>query len=334
MSDTQCTECERPVADGAVLCRTCGEYLAERLNAIPGMLYELATTRAGLARFRSALEASQGSEAPLLVQSIARNDDHESGAELVGDRALARLARLEDELFGWARVLGEELAVCPAVGTAYLIDLVYQRRGDAGRDAAALTFLPATLLEQTAVWLAIHTDRLRAHEAAPELNAELHRAIRGVQHVIDRPAERRSIGACTTRGDDGYPCGFELRAGKDDTGKDETWIRCPRCKQQCEVAAVLRDTLAAADRLLFTLDEVQALLERVEEPIPRGTIHSWVSRRQLLARGWRRPDGRIVAVTTGERDKPMYRLGEIRHLRTMGLRDTAERKRSASLTTT
>ncbi|WP_280335467.1 hypothetical protein [Nocardia wallacei] len=330
-----CRICSRPVSDRRPLCLYCGERLVADLHDIPALLADLTITQTGQARLTAHVGA-RSAEIPLPIRSIAgapHDDDPDQddpvGAELVGDVAYAQLRLAVTK---WADRLADHQHVTVPIGAPSLRVMVASARAIradgthlptpiriyrgnttsvrlARRDADTLT-TPATVVEQAAMWLANDPAALRDHDRAHHLYSDITRAVRRIRSVIDRPRDRRYIGACQGRTPDGGVCGTELLAGH-----GETWVRCQTCTQQSRVADVLRATLTAADPMLVTLDEALQLLERVDEYIPRGTAHSWISRRQLTPRAWRNSEGRIVDVRRHRGDEPMYPLGDFRRLR-------------------
>ncbi|WP_040743933.1 hypothetical protein [Nocardia transvalensis] len=329
-----CRICDRPVPDRRPLCQLCGNRLVTDLREIPALLADLTVTRTGQARYSPQHLGARPAERPMPVRSVAGapNEDHPStddpvGAELVGDRALGRL---HEAVISWALTIARQQNTTIPVGAPSLRQMAVNARTQtigpmvvpvhvqrlhshtvrlARRHGEAIA-TPATVLEQVAMWLANDPHVLRHHPNADRLYRDITRAVAGIGSVIDRPHERRYIGACDGQLPDGSACGTELRA---DTG--ETWIRCNTCGQQSRVADILSYTLTAADPMVVTLDEALRLFERIDEPLPRGTADSWVSRRQLLPRAWRTGDGRIVDTRQRRTDEPMYQLGDIRRLR-------------------
>lgn len=344
MSEVRCP-CSRPVPDRLTLCQECGDSVVNALLSVPVLVVELAATRAGLARLVAHANGGPAAEMPSPVRAVGvcarcADPDHphgpcgkcRTGVEMTGDR---QLARLENTITTWARVIAEDGGVCVFVGGPTLVGLVGDYRDavldktgrpylvDIPHDPGMLPLVPITPLEQAAMWLGQQTHAVRAHRAAHELLVEVLAVTEQIRRLVDRPRELQHVGPCPHKLDTGEPCGTALR-----TEPDAQWVRCPGCGQQSDVAAVLRATLRRAEPMLFSLDEALALLDRVHEAPARGTVHSWVSRRQLEARAWRRSNGQIVDRRTHRADEPMYKLGEIRALRAAGR--AATRKDEAS----
>lgn len=315
MTGTTCGGCYRQLGDGAPLCRECVGRLVDRLNAVPGLLWELTITRAGLGR--SAPRGGSGgrpSEQPLPVRVLAKRD----GITLPGEKVVHAL---ETTLIGWGRALAEDLAVTPAVHTAYLVDLVHRHRadplGDTPRqrcgsvarreDLAAVSETPASVAEQTAVWLARHREQLRQHEAAPELLSEVTRAVKALERVI-WPPERKYLGLCPAVGADGVACGHERFA---DADADHS--RCPRCQDHRPVADLQQTAREVAEDRLYTIDELVHVTASIGLPIGRRTLFRWQKDHALEVRGWQHRDERGVRITDhpiGDNDRRAYRLGD------------------------
>lgn len=335
MSEIKCPACARPIPDRLTLCQPCGDGVVDALLSIPALYVDLAVTRVGLGRLvahangRSAEPASPVRAVGVCAR-CADPDDPDGpcgkcrrGVRLDGDQQLATLA---NTVTSWARAFAEDLNACIYVGGAALVEATKRYRRailddktgrpywvDAPGDPGALSLVPLTPVEQAAVWLAQHGHAIRAHPAAQELRVDVLGTTAQIRRIIDRPRDLQHIGPCPHVLDDGIPCGTALRAEP-----DASWVRCPSCRQQSDVAAVLRDTLRRNDPLLFTVDEALVLLERVHEAPARGTVDSWISRRRLEVRAYRRPNGLIVETRMHRNDEAMVRLGDIRALRAAG----------------
>lgn len=331
----KCPNCERPVPDSLTLCQPCGDSVVSALLSVPQLYVELAVTRVGLGRLvahangRSAEPASPVRAARVCARCA--DPDHPDGpcgrcwrgVRLDGDQQLAALANM---ITTWARMFAEDMAACIFVDGPALVDLTERYRHailddktgqpywvDTPPDPGALSLVPLTPVEQAAVWLAQHAHAIRAHPTARELLRDVLRATAQIRRIIDRPRDLQHIGPCPHILDDGVPCGTALRAEP-----DANWVRCPTCTQLSDVAAVLRATLRGVEPLLFTIDEALTLLERVHEAPARGTVESWVSRRRLAPRAYRRSNGMIVRERTHRSDEAMFVLGDIRALRAAG----------------
>lgn len=340
MNEIKCPNCQRPVPDRLTLCQPCGDSVVNALLSVPILYVELAVTRVGLGRL-VAHANGRSAEPPTPVRAArvcarCADPDHPDGpcgkcrrgVRLDGDQQLADLA---NTITTWARMLAEDIDASIFIGGPALVDLTEQYRRalldeksgdpywvDTPPDPGALAFLPLTPVEQAAIWLAQHAHAIRAHRAAHELLVEILASTRQIRRIIDRPRDLQHVGPCPHVLGDGVPCGCALRAEP-----DANWVRCPSCRQQSDVAAVLRETLRRNDPLLFTIDEALVLLERVHEAPARGTVESWISRRRLEVRAYRRPNGMIVETRMHRSDEAMVRLGDIRALRAAGRKNGA-----------
>ncbi|WP_280389293.1 hypothetical protein [Nocardia wallacei] len=301
MTDIQCTECSRPLGSNAALCRECIDGLRDQLLTVPALVYELAITRAGLARNGPPAVGSRPAEPPLPIRVTGRN-------RLPGESAVQRL---ETTVIGWARVIAEDLGVIPAVNIAYLVQLTQDRRlalrTGQRPDAAALAE-PASPLEQAAVWLAHHRLEIARHEAAAELAREVGGAVRALGAVI-WPLERQYLGLCAQKSESGEVCGQELRA---ELGA--TYTRCRRCRTQYEVRDLKAEAIQNASKRLYTLYEIVGLAAAFATPVPKTTLYRWARERKIEPRGWahRNEYGtRITDHPVSERDPRVYRLGDV-----------------------
>lgn len=314
MTGTQCAACARLLADGAPLCRECVGRLVDLLLSVPGLLYELTLTRAGLGRTAPPAGGGRPAETPLPVRAVRQG----GSIAMQGD---STVLQLEVTLVGWGRALAEDLEVCPAVHTAHLVDLVHQRRlapltGARQRievaghrpDLAALAETPASVAEQTAVWLAQHREQLRQHEAAPELLDEITRAVRALQRIV-WPPDRQYLGLCPALREDGTKCGHERYAEA-----EESYSRCRRCGDHRPVAELQATARAAAEDRLYTVAELVGITASVGVRISRATLYRWAQQRRIESRGWQHRDAHGTRITDrqlGDDDRPVYRLGDV-----------------------
>ncbi|GAB4582607.1 hypothetical protein Ntsu_04390 [Nocardia sp. IFM 10818] len=296
-ADITCARCERPVKDGLTLCVSCGNDLCSALLAVPELLLEIAITRAGLGRTTSERTIGRPAEPPLPVQSVAQlrkegEPEHEVGAELLGDRALAALGHA---VITWARAVAEDLGVSPHVNGAWLVHITEQHRGSPPRDGATLPLVRLGAVEQAAVWLAQHREILRAHEAGLDMLYDITEALDRLRAAIDRRPEKRYLGPCPN-------CRTELRAEP-----GESWVRCRACREQYEIARIEADARAVAEDRLYTLAELVPVLDALGAPVPKRTLYWWASERKIEPRGWMNRDGRITDHRRNDADKAVYR---------------------------
>ncbi|MFJ1461815.1 hypothetical protein [Nocardia sp. N2S4-5] len=301
MTDIQCTECSRPLAGNAALCRDCVDALCGQLLKVPALIYELTITRAGLGRTGPAAVGSRPAEPPLPIRIT-------NSSRLPGESAVQRL---ETTVIGWARVIAEDLGVTPAVHIAYLVQLTQDRRlalRPANRPDAAALGAAASPLEQSAVWLAHHRREIARHEAAAELARDVDGAIRALSCVI-WPLDRQYLGLCAQKATDGEACGQELRA---ELGA--TYTRCRRCRTQYEVADLKAGAIANASKRLYTLYEIVGLAAAFATPVAKTTLYRWARERKIEPRGWAHRNGygtRITNHPISGADVRVYRLGDV-----------------------
>ncbi|MFI6368687.1 hypothetical protein ACIBG0_38895 [Nocardia sp. NPDC050630] len=324
MSETSCVACERPVADAAPLCTKCGQRTIEALHKVPGLLDEFAVTRAGLARMTARVGGRTADIALPVRVTTGR------GVVLEGDRAYNHLV---NSVTTWARALAEDLGVEPYIGGPYLLELAEARRGmlTADRTAAALPAAPPDATAQAAVWLAHHRHQLRAHEAADELLDDITTAVEQLTRFVDRPVERRYLGACSATFDDGAQCGFGLRAELDDLGRTAAYVYCGRCRARYDVHRIEADATVVAREQCYSLAELLRLLPALGQPIAKPTLYRWANKeRRIEPRGWRHGDDdgwRITDHRIADDDVQVYRLGDVLDL---AQREPARTKKGAA----
>jgi len=315
MTEIPCTECERPVADGAPLCKTCGERIIDDLNEVPGLLAEFAVYRAGLARM-SVRVGSRSTSEQLPISITTKR-----GVVLEGDPMYHRLV---NAVTTWTRVLAEELGQEVEIGEPWLVELAITRRDaapDRGRehtDAAKLPAAPPDATAQAAVWLAMRRHELRAHDAARDIFHDIGGAVAAMRRLVDRPVERRYLGACTTLLDEHDPdsrCGYAIRAEISDSGKVAAYAYCGRCRTRYDVADIDAKARATAMERVFSLAELVHLTRGLGERISRATIYRWAQQRRIEPVSWGHveEDGsmRITDHKVAEEDVQMFRLKDL-----------------------
>ncbi|MFE3196247.1 hypothetical protein ACFXHA_45130 [Nocardia sp. NPDC059240] len=322
----ECPACMRPAPPGWFLCATCADRLVAELLAVPGLVDEWTTTRAGLARMSAGRYGGRSAETALPVQSIARDlpeyeEQDAVGATLRGDRARQRL---DNAVGTWARLVAEERGVEIPIGARGLAQLAVNGRAgrlDAPpvvevvrwlegapvgpprprarivrRGADTLT-APATPVEQTAVWLACHAHTLRVHALAGDALAEITGATEGIRRVIDR-SERRYRGVCPH-------CSAELRAGL-----GESYVRCRGCWVQYDVAEIEAAARESAAKRLYTAGELLRVLPELGAPVAKSTLYRWIRARKLTECGWSDRGRRITDTKHNHSDAAVYRCGD------------------------
>ncbi|MGV9666952.1 hypothetical protein [Nocardia niigatensis] len=330
----ECPACMRPAPDGWYLCVTCADRLVAELLAVPGLVDDWTTTRAGLARVSAGRYGGRSAETALPVQSIARDlpewaEQDEVGAALRGDRARDRL---DNAVGTWARVIAEDLGVEIPIGARGLVQLAVnaragrldappvvevvrwlegvvvrgiesarvgpprQRARIVRRGADALS-TPATPIEQAAVWLACHSHALRTHRAAGEALADITGATDAMRRVVDR-SEQRYRGVCPH-------CSAELRAGL-----GESYVRCRGCWAQYDVAEIEATARNSAAEQLYTAYELLRVLPELDAPVSKTTLYRWIRTHKLAERGWMDRARRITDTKRNPTDTAVYRCGD------------------------
>ena len=337
-----CRECDRAVPDSMDLCQSCVDSFVAELLTVPGIVVDMTVTAARLDRMSNGRQGGKSAEVPLPIRisgKVGEDPDRDTyknpWTHKTGDDQLPTRRpydALVNALATWGRVFEDHYRVEIPIGARGLVQLVQTNRtlgrsntarieraveGDYRVDRSALSITPTTEAEQVAVWLACHPNLIRMMPAAHEMIAELTDpeagAITRARRAVDRLPELRYVGPCPTRRDLGA-CGAELRA---ETG--EQWVRCWRCHEQHEVAAVMREAVRSAEGNVYTMARIGELLEAMGRPIPRQTLHSWHYRGRLKSRGWLHSDPasghRSITTTWIHRnDPPVFRLGDVLRL--------------------
>lgn len=257
MSARECGVCvARVVADGAAICVTCSDALAEALRRLPGLLEDLHTTYSKQDRLGDGGHRGTLAEPPLPIRF---------GARRVMDA-------LSAELTTWARVLVDH-------HRWDVPDPPRRRPHNDGRGVVIPVSSPGVDLAcYAAMWLAEHLDYLRIHPAALEAHQGLTGAIEMAQAVMDRPEVQLFVGYCATPRPSGGLCGASLYAPH-----NAQRTRCERCgtwvtdlAQRWERALViLRGCAATAADIEAWICDVYGVAikrKRVNDWHHRGTL--------------------------------------------------------------
>jgi hypothetical protein len=272
-----CARCGKPVHDNAPCCTDCTREALRGLKHLANLDSHLETTRTRQDHYGAPGPGAAADETPLPVNLTAR---------AVHDRAHRTLAR-------WNRISQHyTVAAAPLTGPAcadalltacphsscHTLDLQRQPTKPALRDLA------------TAV--SEHLDYLRVRDDARSLFDDIARLREAIERVCDAPPSMIELGPCDQ-------CDTHLRAARDDV-----FTECRRCGVSYDVAARKAWLITRIDLLRVTPPVIAAVLTAwMEVPLPVATIHTWVNRKRLRARG--------TDPSTGH---PTYRIGDARNL--------------------
>jgi hypothetical protein len=149
---------------------------------------------------------------------------------------------------------------------------------------------PAYLLRDLAAFLEHQITWLRAQAAGAEALEEITAALRNATRVIDRPADRKYAGPCTTDGCDGEFIAYD----------QARLARCRDCAAHVELTARQTELLEQANDMLLTAPQLEKALGGLGTEVRAKRIHEWCARDRLTNRG--------------TPDRPVYRVGDVRHL--------------------
>ncbi|MCW2904187.1 MAG: hypothetical protein JWO67_6452 [Streptosporangiaceae bacterium] len=293
--------CTRPTGDGAVLCVTCGTWLARYLRDVTALVYELATTRSRQSRTGGqAIGGGHSSDRPLPW------DQRASEATDVLRVALVGAARVVLEQHP-SRPGGPRCTTCAHPSClAYALDA------------------PANSLPAISRWLLHHVDWIRHRDEAEDILTEIRAAVRRCRNVIDRRPDLSYLG----------PCGEQIDPWTDGRGLERTdcpeelWVPTGKAKAPCRACLAEHDVelrrawaLAAAEQQLETAAVISQALSRLGQEVTASQIRGWAFR------------GRLVAHGTDQDDRPLYRVGEVIDLLASFARRAEEldRKREAKI---
>ncbi|MEV7962387.1 hypothetical protein [Oerskovia paurometabola] len=149
---------------------------------------------------------------------------------------------------------------------------------------------PAYLLHDLATFLEHQVTWLRAQPAGAEALDEITAALRNATRAIDRPADRKYAGPCTTADCDGEFIAYD----------NARLARCRECAAHVELTTRQEQLLTQAHDRLLTAPELEKALGGLGTEVKAKRIHEWCSRGRLTNRG--------------TPDRPLYRVGDVRHL--------------------
>lgn len=149
-------------------------------------------------------------------------------------------------------------------------------------------------------WLWQHVVDVALIEDAEAALDELRDALKRAERVIDRPIGRIYVGPCGTDSDTGR-CGADLYATP-----LKAEVQCKVCGATHEVEK-RREALREEVRgLIGTAVELARMLPWIlDSPVRENTIRQWAKRKRLVAR------------TTDQTGRPMYRVGDVIDLHVM-----------------
>lgn len=174
--------------------------------------------------------------------------------------------------------------------------------------------------EEMAAWLARHVTAIATHPDAGLCYQDIATLTARTETVINRRILPRLIGPCPMFDDKGDRCMQELRAPR-----DQSHVKCPKCHVTQEVRSVIQGYLMRNRHKLFTLKELETVLERIEEPVSLRTLQRWRKNGQLKARGYWRPDDQRGTMRRTNEDTPGFWIDDARKLRAASprMQDTA-----------
>ncbi|MEU6582831.1 hypothetical protein [Nocardia sp. NPDC046763] len=269
--------------------------LADVLDGVPWLLEQLAVTEARLDRVNTGLRAGKRPDRPMPFDQTA--------ADL--------LDALANGVTGWVRHL------CESRGIDY-VPVGYLPGQFVGPLRLGERRVPADFVDTapgTARWLRLHVESVRLDPAAGALFRELTSLAESALVAINPPPVLGFRGPCPTlvrMSEHAKPveCAHRLYADP-----EQPFVICERCGVRHDVAKLEQQLLARIGTELFELPKLLGVLRELGQPIPRGTVASWISREQLRPRAYRSGD-QIVKDRQNTTDKPLYQLDDARRLRT------------------
>lgn len=316
MNHPLCAVDQRPVHTAGNLCAACWADLEHDLAELAeSLLYDLERTLAGLTR-------TGGSPIGIVVRTAERGLGFD-------ERAGDLLRQLHNALGGWVRVVYEDEIQPRAICSLCLVDRAKHAHGPMplpSRHPYGLSYKPQdwnlvkpplAVADRTnclALWLGIHEQEVRRHEAVGELWQEIHDLAEQARHITDRRPDRRYLGVCSAHidtldgGGDAHPgvppqpvyCDADLYV----TNDLASTVDCRQCGTRHHVEhrrAVLLD--AVGDQLATAAEISKAIAEYDGREVTVERIRQWYSRGKIAQHPPRK----------GER-WPRYRVGDVRDI--------------------
>lgn len=150
-------------------------------------------------------------------------------------------------------------------------------------------------LTAAARWLVEHVDWMRHCQEFDEFARDVAAVARVIAGIVDKPAQRRYAGPCTTVDPDtGQTCGTDLyaRAGR-------AVATCRECGYEYDVDARHEWMREQVAEKLARPVEIAGILLRLGIPVAYSTVAAYVQH------------GRVVAQGVDSAGRPLYRIGDV-----------------------
>lgn len=300
MVTVECEICGRASGDSIAYCHNCAHTLHTELLAIPGLIADLHTAADRQDKLTTRQEGGKSPEPPLPIR-LARDGNPTNYQR--------HITNVTEVISAWAQLLADTTAhdFDPATPPAGLTQLVHNNRtGHTHRhDPTALNHHPVLDVELHAIWLAHHITDIRRHPHAVTMHLDITDTTDTIRTLVDRPTERTFRGHCPTPTEDDQTCGAELRVER-----GEQWVRCPRCHAHHMVRQLDAQALDGLEDRAFTVLELLRLMRELGEPVPKATLYAWANDPRKR---------RLTPTDTDDKGRALYRLGDVRALRTATL---------------
>jgi hypothetical protein len=133
-----------------------------------------------------------------------------------------------------------------------------------------------------AVFLSRRVGVIAAREDAGQCFAEVRKAVDDITRAINRPHSKKFCGICPTMRDDR---GQEVQCGESLYCKhDDVQVTCWRCKQSYDAAKLIQDAVDNVRGLLYSSNEILAIMAQIGEPIPPRTWRYWRANNKIPER--------------------------------------------------
>lgn len=258
--------CGRPTRDTLTVCDTCSDNFARALGEIPWLDEQLdvTITRASGIDYRQ-----MGSAGRVNPRSDKRIDGDNTPEPPSADSP-ALGAAMQHDLYNWTA------ADARINLRALLVSWVKFCAEEGVRSSDPRDDLPADTLPAMSRWMMWRVDGLAFNEIGPDAVEEITSAVAHCYRLIDRPAERQYLGACTS-----------CETGRLYARPGGEWATCNECRTALDAEAVRRRLLVELEDRLCTAAEIARLstylgLKAGREQV-RNRINQWHKRDRIEA---------------------------------------------------
>lgn len=295
-------KCGKPTRDEAYFCDDCGQSLSIALGDVAWLDEELQTT---ITRTKGVDYRRVGGVSHAPVPERWKGERPDLGVHVQPIMGNSRASDLRTNLHGF---LIAWVAYCETNNVRHSSPILGPPPGD----------IPTmTALSRYLLW---RVDGLALTENGSAAVEQITKAVENGKRIIDNPPERWYAGICSAQTDDG-PCPEELFA------------RSKKGALQCRLCGTVHDVSQRRDYLLAEAEHVNATASEIAAALLSWTDYAGsetklVDRIRKWAEGKGDKPARLLIrghITVRGRQRPLYRLGDVRELLVGDVRHAQEK---------